>query len=172
MAMAPVPVRDDPQLVADERTTLTSWLDFHRTTLRQKCEGLTGPQMVRASVPPSAMTLLGLVQHMTSVEWWWFEHIFAAGPAPEPIETGDDTDAEWHMLEPGRVATALQEFQRQCAHSRAIVGRAASFDALSASAERPTRDLRWVMAHMIEEYARHNGHADLLRECIDGAVGD
>jgi hypothetical protein len=172
MPMAPPLVREHPPLVADERTTLTSWLDFHRTTLRQKCEGLTDPQMVEASVPPSAMTMLGLVQHMTSVEWWWFEHIFAGGPAPEPIETGDDPEAEWHMLERGRVAAALEEFQRQCAHSRTVVGQATSFDVLSASPERPTRDLRWVMAHMIEEYARHNGHADLLRECIDGAVGD
>jgi hypothetical protein len=170
--MAPEIVRDDPPLVADERTTLTSWLDFHRTTLRQKCEGLTGSQMVRASVPPSAMTLLGLVQHMTSVEWWWFEHVFAGGSAPEPMETGGDPEAEWHMLDPGRVAVALEEFQRQCAHSRTVVGQATSFDVLSASPERPTRDLRWVMAHMIEEYARHNGHADLLREGIDGAVGD
>ena len=170
--MAPELVRDHPPLVADERTTLTSWLDFHRTTLRQKCEGLTGPQMVRASVPPSAMTLLGLVQHMTSVEWWWFEHIFAGGSAPEPIDSGADPEVEWHMLDPGRVAVALEEFEWQCAHSRAVVDQATSFNALSASPERPTRDLRWVTVHMIEEYARHNGHADLLRECIDGAVGD
>jgi hypothetical protein len=170
--MAPELVRDHPPLVADERTTLTSWLDFHRTTLRQKCEGLTGPQMVRASVPPSPMTLLGMVQHMTLVEWWWFEHIFAGGSTPEPMETGDDPEAEWLKLDPGRVGEALEEFKRQCAHSRNIVGRAGSFDVLSASPERPTRDLRWVMVHMIEEYARHNGHADLLRECVDGAVGD
>jgi hypothetical protein len=170
--MAPEPVRDDPPLVADERTSLTAWLDFHRATLRQKCAGLTGAQMVEASVPPSVMTLLGLVQHMTLVEWGWFENSFAGGPAPEPIDTGHDREFEWRWLEPDRVEAALQAFERQCAHSRAIVAGAESLDVLSANPDEPTRDLRWIMVHMIEEYARHNGHADLLRERIDGVVGD
>jgi hypothetical protein len=170
--MAPELVRDDPPLVADERASLASWLDFHRTTLRQKCQGLTGQQMVQAAVPPSAMTLLGLVQHMSLVEWGWFEHSFADGPTSEPMETGGDPEAEWHMLDPDRVGEAWEIFERQCAHSRAIVDGAVSLDALSATTKEPIRDLRWIMVHMIEEYARHNGHADLLRECIDGVVGD
>jgi hypothetical protein len=116
--MAPELVRDDPPLVADERASLASWLDFHRTTLRQKCQGLTGQQMVQAAVPPSAMTLLGLVQHMSLVEWGWFEHSFADGPTSEPMETGGDPEAEWHMLDPDRVGEAWEIFERQCAHIR------------------------------------------------------
>jgi hypothetical protein len=170
--MAPDIVREDPPLVADERGSLTSWLDFHRSTLLQKCAGLSGAQMVQPAVPPSGLTLLGLVQHMTYVEWWWFEHIFAGGAMPEPICTDDDLDADFHALDPDHVDDALAAFRAQCAHSSAIVGGVESLETLIASAEREPRDLRWVMVHMIEEYARHNGHADLLRECIDGVVGD
>jgi hypothetical protein len=170
--MAPEIVRVDPPLVADERVSLTSWLDFHRATLRQKCDGLSGPQMVQASVPPSGLTLLGLVQHMTYVEWWWFEHNFAGGDMPEPMCTDDDPDIDFHALDPDHLDAAWAAFGAQCAHSRALVEGATSLDAPSKSPERERRDLRWVMIHMIEEYARHNGHADLLRECIDGVVGD
>jgi hypothetical protein len=170
--MAPDTVRDEPPRVADERTALASWLDYHRATLRQKCEGLRRGDMVLASVPPSGLTLLGLVQHMTLVEWWWFERIFRDGPMPQPFSSDDDPDIEFHDLHPERVDEALGAFVDQCAHSRTIVDAAASLDELSASSERGTRDLRWILVHMIEEYARHNGHADLLRECIDGVVGE
>jgi hypothetical protein len=171
--MAPEIVREDPPLVADERTSLTSWLEFHRATLQEKCAGLTGAQMVQPGVPPSELTLLGLVQHMTGVEWWWFEHIFAGGTMPPPPPgIDDDPDIEFHALDPDHVDEALDAFAVQCAHSNAVVAGAQSLDLLSASGERARRDLRWVMVHMIEEYARHNGHADLLRECIDVVVGD
>jgi hypothetical protein len=170
--MPPELVREEPPRVAGERTSLAAWLDYHRTTLRQKTEGLTGGEMVRPSVPPSGLTLLGLVQHMTLVEWWWFEHIFAGGPTPQPYLSDDDPDIEFHALDPERMEEAMDAFDAQCAHSRSIVDGAKSLDVLSTSSERETRDLRWIMVHMIEEYARHNGHADLLRECIDGVVGD
>jgi hypothetical protein len=170
--MAAEPDRVDPPLAADERTMLTAWLDFHRATLLQKCDGLTGAELVRASVPPSELSLLGLVQHMALVEWWWFEHIFAAGPSPEPLDTSEDHDFEFHHLVPEEADGALDLFADMCARSRTIEAAAASLDATSVSTERPQRDLRWVLVHMIEEYARHNGHADLLRECIDGVVGD
>jgi hypothetical protein len=165
-------MRPEAPLVADERVALAAWLDFHRATLRQKCDGLNGEQLVRQSVPPSGLTLLGLVRHMTSVEWWWFERIFADGPMPEPIPSDDDPDADFHELAPERAEDQLLAFDRQCAHSRAIVASAPTLDALTRSTERRPRDLRWVMVHMLEEYARHNGHADLLRECVDGIVGD
>ena len=151
---------------------LDAWLDYHRVTLLQKCDGLTPGQMAQASVPPSHLSLLGLVRHMTLVEWWWFEHIFANGPQPQPINTEHDPDAEFNEVVPGQAPEAREMFERQCAHSRAIATGAESLDSLSTSPDRPPRDLRWIMVHMIEEYARHNGHADLLRECIDGVVGD
>jgi hypothetical protein len=170
--MALTTTRIDPPLSNDERSSLRGWLDFHRATLLQKCEGLTGEQLVVASVPPSGLTLLGLVQHMALVEWWWFEHIFAGGPMPEPYDTSEDPDFEFHHLVPEEAEASLELFVRLCAHSRQVESGVADLDALSVSEERPIRDLRWVMTHMIEEYARHNGHADLLRECIDGVVGD
>jgi uncharacterized protein DUF664 len=163
--------RVDPPLVADERTMLRAWLDFHRATLLEKCDGLSPAQLVQASVSPSALTLLGLVRHMALVEWWWFAHIFANDPSPEPIDTTENPDADF-AAEPGDAGASMELFDRQCARSRAIEQQAASLDMLTASTERDTRDLRWVVTHMIEEYARHNGHADLLRECIDGVVGD
>jgi hypothetical protein len=170
--MSPGDTRSEPPLVADERTSLAAWLDYHRSTLLQKCEGLSGEQMVRQSVPPSGLTLLGLVRHMFLVEWWWFEHIFAGSPSPDPISTPDDPDADFHQLNPAQVDAAILCFKEQCAHSRAMVDAAESLDALSMSSEREQRNLRWVVVHRIEEYARHNGHADLLRECIDGVVGE
>jgi hypothetical protein len=132
---------------------------------------MDGSQLVRASVPPAPLSLLGLVRHMMLVEWWWFEHIFAAGPTPEPIATDVD-DADFNLLDPDRADADMAAFLEQCDHSRAIVKGADSLNVCSSSSDRETRELRWIMVHMIEEYARHNGHADLLRECIDGAVGE
>ncbi|HVB91882.1 MAG TPA: DinB family protein [Acidimicrobiales bacterium] len=163
--------RTEPPLQADERTMLSAWLDYHRATLLQKCDGLDGHQLARRSVPPSSMTLLGLVRHLTVVEWWWFEHIFADGPAPVPISSAVK-GAAFDVLDPDLADADVAGFRLQCDHSRSIVARAEGLDVSSASSVRPTRDLRWILVHMIEEYARHNGHADLLRECIDGAVGE
>ncbi len=164
--------RVDPPHVSDERTSLTAWLDYQRATLLQKCEGLSGEQLVRASVPPSNLTLLGLLQHMLLVEFWWFEHIFAGGTAPEPFDTHDDPEYEFTHLDPEGTDAVRARFIEECEHSRQIVGSVGSLDDLSKSTERETRDLRWILVHMIEEYARHNGHADLVRESIDGVVGD
>jgi hypothetical protein len=164
--------RPEAPLVADERTALSAWLDYERATLALKCAGLSGEQLAQRSVPTSGLTLYGIARHMLGVEWWWFEHIFAGGPMPEPIDSTDDPDADFHDLVAERAAADLAAWERQCAHSRAIVAGVESLNVLSLSPDRRPRDLRWVMVHMIEEYARHNGHADLLRECIDGAVGE
>jgi hypothetical protein len=164
--------RIEPPFQSDERTSLTGWLDYHRATLLLKCEGLDSEQLALASMPPSTLTLLGLMRHMLLVEWWWFEHVFAGGAAPEPFDTHDDPEYEFTHLFPEHADQHIARFVEECAHSRAIVDRTASLDELSKSPDRDTRDLRWILVHMIEEYARHNGHADLLRQAIDGAVGD
>ena len=164
--------RPDPPLIGDERTMLTTWLDYERATLLWKCEGLDGTALARRGVPPSALTLLGLVRHMAIVEWSWFDRIFAGSSSPEPISTEEDRDADFNDIEPARAMADLDLFQRVCDVSRAIVADAESFDTPSAFAGRGPFSLRWIMIHMIEEYARHNGHADLLREQIDGAVGE
>jgi uncharacterized damage-inducible protein DinB len=170
--MASNVVRTEPPLTSDERTSLTGWLDYHRATLLEKCEGLTGEQLATPSVSPSNLTLLGLLRHMLLVEWWWFEHIFSGGSAPEPFDTLGDPEYEFTHLIAEHAEADKALFIAECERSRQIVVAAESLDALSKSAERETRDLRWILVHMIEEYARHNGHADLLREAIDGVVGD
>jgi len=151
---------------------LTAWLDYQRSTLLWKCEGLEGTDLVRRGVPPSSLSLLGLVRHMVVVEWWWFDHIFRSSATPEPISTTHDRDADFNDLDPDRAMADIDLFERQCDLSRSIVDAAESLDAHSASTEKPTVSLRWIMIHMIEEYARHNGHADLLREQVDGVVGE
>jgi hypothetical protein len=147
------------------------WLDYQRATLLWKCELLEGDALARRSVPPSPISLLGIVRHMTLVEWSWFERVFAATGTLRPISTEHDEDADWNDLDPVRAMEDIELFQRQCDISRGIVAAAQSMDQLAADA-RDDVSLRWIMVHMIEEYARHNGHADLLRELIDGAVGE
>jgi hypothetical protein len=170
--MGPNIERVDPALISDERTSLSEWLDFHRATLLQKCEGLSGAQLVQASIPPSNLTLLGLVQHMALVEFGWFEQVFAASGAAEPFDTHDDPEYEFTHLDPAQAEAMLDLFRRQCEKARQVVAAASGLDELSKGPQREPRDLRWIMIHMIEEYARHNGHADLIREAIDGVVGD
>ncbi len=163
--------RPEPPMVVDERTMLTVWLDYQRATLLWKCEGVEPVDMVRRGVPPSGLSLLGLVRHMTFVEWSWFEKVFAATGSPQPFDTSHDVDSDFNDLDPTRVPEDMERFVRQCDVSRAIVAGADSFDQLAAKS-RDAVSLRWIVVHMIEEYARHNGHADLLRELIDGAVGE
>ena len=150
---------------------LTVWLDYQRSTLLWKCDSLDGGELVRRTIPPSSLTLLGLVRHMTYVEWHWFAHVFAGEATPPPISLEGDVDADFNDLRPSAAPADMDRFFRQCDASRAVVEKADDLDCVAASTERPV-SLRWIMIHMIEEYARHNGHADLLREQIDGSVGE
>jgi hypothetical protein len=167
--------RVDPPEAADEKTTLTAFLDFHRDTLRWKCEGLTPAQLVAQASPPSTLRLLGIVRHLTEVEQGWFSHHFAGGPSNRLYSSDEDRDADIHVSEADAesVAAAWASYDQEVARSRAILA-ANDLDAIAAE---PTRrgirySLRWIVVHLIEEYARHNGHADLLREAIDGATGE
>ncbi len=110
---------------------LTVWLDYQRATLLWKCEELDGAALVRHGVPPSSLTLLGLVRHMTLVEWWWFDHIFTGSTSPEPFSTKEDRDADFNDLDPARAMADLDLFQRQCDVSRAIVAVAPGLDTLA-----------------------------------------
>ncbi|MBD0422521.1 DinB family protein [Streptomyces sp. TRM S81-3] len=166
--------RREPANDADERTMLEGWLDYHRSTLAWKCEGLTDAQLRTASVAPSGLSLMGLVRHMAEVERSWFRRVLADEDAG-PIYYGDeDPDGEFRLTEGDTWQEAYTTWQTEIAIARR---HAAGFrlDEMSRGRHRRTGErfsLRWIHTHMIEEYARHNGHADLIRECIDGATGD
>jgi hypothetical protein len=137
-----------------------------------KCEGLSVEQLATASVPPSTLTLLGLLRHMTIVEQYWFHKIFADEDVVPAYDSPDDPDTEFNDLTGATLDEVERNFLEVCARSRDIVEGSDLFSLARAARPATPIDLRWICVHMIEEYARHNGHADLLRECIDGATGD
>lgn len=164
--------RPEPAFVGDERTQLTGFLDFHRATLEWKCAGLTADQLARQAVAPSTMSLLGLVRHLAEVERAWFDRV-AGVTRPLPYSSPDDRDAEFDgaVGDPVVAAEAFQTWRTAIDEAREVTARTD----LDATFEHPVNgrtSLRWVLIHLIEEYARHNGHADLLREAIDGATGE
>ncbi|MEV5508019.1 DinB family protein [Streptomyces orinoci] len=166
------PMRPMPPMNADERTTLTGWLDFQRATLAMKCDGLTDEQLRSVSVPPSPMTLQGLVQHMAEVERNWFRRVLAGEDAPpifDPRADPEGRDGGFELDENVTFAEARAIWQEEIAAARANCA-ARPLEHTSAFMGGEV-SLRWIHTHMIGEYARHNGHADLLRERIDGLTG-
>jgi uncharacterized damage-inducible protein DinB len=150
---------------------LEGWLDWHRQTLLTKCEGLTAEQLKRRAVEPSSLSLLGLLRHMSEVERGWFRIYAAAEKLPylycsDTNEDGDFDDVPGADAE-ADYATYLAEVD---ACRKAAAG--LSLEHEFATERTPAISVRWVYLHMIEEYARHNGHADLLRERVDGKTGD
>ncbi|HTW02680.1 MAG TPA: DinB family protein [Streptosporangiaceae bacterium] len=167
----PEPQRMWEPFVADERTTLEGFLDKQRTTLLWKCAGLTGEQMTRRAVPPSSLSLLGLVRHLTEAERGHFRVEFAGAEVELPYATDERPDAAFTDVAADNaekdVATLVAEWDLARA---AIAG--ASLDDCFTDPEIGQISLRTLLNHMVEEYARHIGQADLLRECIDGVTGD
>ncbi|MFF3244004.1 DinB family protein [Streptomyces sp. NPDC002870] len=168
------PERTEPATTAGEREMLDGWLDYHRETLAFKCAGLDDNQLKELAAPPSELSLLGLLRHMAEVERGWFRNTLA-GEASEPLfYTEDDHDGDFHCTEQDTYAEAYAAWQAEIARARELAA-AHGLDDVGKVKSRRTGEsynLRWIMTHMIEEYARHNGHADLLRERIDGATGD
>jgi uncharacterized damage-inducible protein DinB len=172
--------RTDPPLLADEATTLRAFLDYHRDTLRWKCSGLTQEQLAQ-SLAPSDMTLGGMMKHLAVVESGWFEETFAGGPQMPPFDTVDwdaDRDWEWHTAKDDTPEELFALFDEACRRADAVLDEALAGPGLDGrSVEKSRREgtpfsLRWIIVHMIEEYARHNGHADLIRQSIDGETGE
>ena len=170
----PLPERD-----ADEVTTLLGYLDFQRATLAWKCGGLDAAGL-QATVGVSTMTLGGLLKHMALVEDDWFQSDLLNRPMPEPWASVDwtaDRDWEWHSA-PADTPDELRALWTEAVErSRAATAEALAAGGLDRPAQRPWPDgrppsLRWILCHMIEEYARHNGHADLIRETVDGLTGE
>jgi uncharacterized damage-inducible protein DinB len=166
--------RVDAPLTGPERESLTSWLQFHRDTLAMKCDGLTPEQLCIRSVPPSTLSLIGLVRHMAEVERSWFRRLLAgeANDTAGPIYYSDSNpDGDFDDTDPATVEADVAIWRAECALADPIVAALDLDDERMGRRGRPI-SVRWVLTHMIEEYARHNGHADLLRECIDGSTGD
>jgi uncharacterized damage-inducible protein DinB len=167
--------RRDPQPAAAERTTIEQFLDYQRATLLQKTEGLDAYQMNRR-LPTSALTLSGLLKHLALVEDDWIQVRFLGLPELEPWASApwdEDRDWEFHTAEHDSPDELLALYRAACDRSRRGVAEA-DLGTLSVGTDRAGRrwSLRWVLMHLIEETARHNGHADLLREAVDGTVGE
>ncbi|HWM04848.1 MAG TPA: DinB family protein [Actinophytocola sp.] len=165
------PQRPDPPLEADDRTMLGAYLDFQRETLAIKCAGLSDSARNERLVPPSGLSLHGLVRHLAGVERWWLHLQFAGDDVELLYYSDDDPDQDFESLD-GDFDEDLAVWRAQCERSREIVAAAGSLDDTGIRRQTGERfSLRWVLLRLIAEYARHNGHADLLRERADGETG-
>jgi len=152
-----------------EREMLGDWLDWHRATLLRKCAGLDAGQLARRAVPPSSLSLLGLVRHMSDTERGWVRQVFRGEPVPDLYYRSDAPDADFTEAAP---AGAQEDFERYRAECRAVDAALQDAELDDTFTHRElTTSVRWMLQHLVEEYARHNGHADLLREAIDGSAG-
>ncbi len=173
--------RIDPPLRGDEATTLRAFLDFHRDTFRWKCAGLTREQLAQP-LAPSTMTLGGMMLHLAVVESGWFEQTFRGAELMPPFDAVDwkaDRDWEWSAARDRDPDGVRAVFDEACRRADAIIEETlrspTGLDTESVREgpnDQGRYSLRWILVHMIEEYARHNGHADLLREAIDGQTGE
>ena len=172
--------RPEPPLAADETATILGFLEFHRATVAWKCAGLDAAGL-GATVGPSSMTLGGLLKHLAKVEdIWCSRRLHGRDPEP-PWDSKDseaDPDWDWHSAAEDSPEELLRLWQDAAARSRSLVAEALADGGL----DRPAAwiddrygvapNLRWILVHLVEEYARHNGHADLLRESVDGRTGE
>lgn len=164
-----------PPFQADEVDTLRAFLNYYRATILRQCEGLDADQL-KVVLAPSTMTLGGMLKHLTGVEDWWFGQVFLDRPADKlwgEIDWDADPDWDWHSAAHDTPDQLRTQFQDAVDRSNTILDTAASWSELSVKTSRRTGErisLRWIVVHLIEEYARHAGHADLIRESIDGAV--
>jgi uncharacterized damage-inducible protein DinB len=168
---------DDPReggtSLGDERATLVEFVRGQRLTLDIKCAGLDAEQLARRSVEPSTMSLLGLVRHMAEVERAWFRRRFAGGTdLPKRYQSDDDPDGDFNgaVADPAVVDEAWAAWREECAFADEFT-REHDLDFVGQTSDGQQISLRELLVHMVEEYARHNGHADLLRERIDGRLG-
>jgi hypothetical protein len=167
---APAGIRLEQPYIADERRRLETWLDYHRATLLEKCAGLTAEQLAIRPVASSELSMLGLVRHMAGNERIWFRIRFARADVDDLYQSPDHPEGgEFALADPASAETDFATYLDEVAQARMVV-RGRPLDETFGD-ETVTVDLRWLYAHMIDEYARHNGHADLIRELIDGVTG-
>jgi uncharacterized damage-inducible protein DinB len=165
--------RQDGGTARGEKAVLGGYLDHYRMTLDMKCDGLSPSQLAARSVPPSSMSLLGLVRHMARVEHhWWRRALEGQMDLPRLYRTDDDPDLDFNAATGTEdcVVDAWESWYREVTHARKVYDEYADLDGTVDYHGRPT-EVRDIIVHLVEEYARHCGHADLLRECIDGRTG-
>jgi uncharacterized damage-inducible protein DinB len=164
--------REGGTSLGDERATLIEFVRVQRMTLQIKCAGLNAEQLARRSVEPSTMSLLGLVRHMAEVERSWFRRRFAGQDVPKRYQSDDDPDGDFNgaVADPAVVEEAWAAWRDEVAFAETFA-LDTDLDFVGQDSSGNPVSLRELMVHMVEEYARHNGHADLLRERIDGRVG-
>jgi uncharacterized damage-inducible protein DinB len=165
--------RQDGSELIDEKTTVVGYLRAYRLTLEMKCADLDAEQLARRSVPPSNLSLLGLIRHMADVERQWFRRVMAGRDAPPLYWSDDEDDRDWNgaVADPAVVAQAWADWRDEVAFAERFIADADDLSVLGTMKDGSTAQLREILVHMVEEYARHCGHADLLRERIDGRVG-
>jgi hypothetical protein len=164
--------RVDPPTAADERQLLQGFLDFHRGTMLWKVSGLSGEQLVQRAVEPSSLSLIGLIRHLSEVEKYWFHRALAQAPSEPKFWTAEDPDGDFNQTDPARAEQDLEDFRQIVKTSNDLAARYDLEDTFIRPGHEGVYSLRYLYLHMIEEYARHNGHADLLRERTDGTTGE
>lgn len=167
--IAPDVERPGGSLTAPEPELLSGLLDYHRATLLHKCAGLSAAQLAAQPYPHSNLTLLGLIRHLAKVERTWFRQRFRGEPIETLYSTPEWKDADFEDIDPARAQAEYQALLDEQAASRRAVAGAALDETFDYRGE--TASLRFILAHMIGEYARHNGHADFVRQGIDGVTG-
>jgi hypothetical protein len=167
----PTDDRTEPPTMGDERATLIGFLEFQRQTLEWKCAGLSLDQLRTRGVPPSTMSLLGIVLHLADVERSWFQRRVANLDVAPIFWSDADPDGDFEAADRLGAEEAFAVWHRECDRSREILATVDSLD-YTFKTRGDALSVRWLLSHMIEEYARHNGHADLLRERLDGVTGE
>ena len=168
MAAPVTPLPEAKAFAEDERSVLLGYLTYHRVVLARKAEGVSDEDGRKAASPPSVLTLIGLIRHMTDVERGWFRQVHAGEDVPGLFDDGE----EWNVPSGATVAGALAAYWDEIAVIDERLATATMDDISAAAPDGGEHTLRRLIVHLIEEYARHCGHADLLREAIDGTVGD
>ena len=171
-AAPPIDTRTELPSMAGERESLDAWVEFYRETLLLKIDGLDAEQLCLRSVPPSALSPIGIVRHLTDVEAYWLREVLLDEEQPDPHCSEDNPNGDFDDVDPATALADVEAYRREIEASRAAQASWADLDIPVRGLRHGEQvNLRWILTHLIEEYARHLGHVDLLREAIDGGTG-